>query len=697
MLNHRAKASHDARCPGAESGMSGRPQYVNCDDYDMSDTPRQLGRYQLVRRIAKGGMGEIYLARAQGTAGFEKTVIIKTILPRLADEEEFVERFLDEGRTVVNLSHGNIVPVFDMDEVDGEYFIAMDYVPGRDLKAVLERRDAPLPPKLAAYVISQVCDGLAYAHRQTDDAGESLDIVHRDVSPSNVLLSTDGEVKLIDFGIARAAGRSSETVTGRIQGKCCYMSPEQATGKAVDHRSDIFSAGVVLYELLTGERPFEGDSDLRSLELVRQCDFEPPSAVHRQVPDALDSIVARALARQPEDRYGTADEMQSDLMQFLVDEEAALTSKDVAAFLEATFPEGPERDALRADNAPEEMGLDDALEFELDRLDEASDEGTPASTATVESVDAVEPVPAPAGTEETSTAQSTKRRRGLFVVGLILVSLLVGGAVAMWPQTDDSSTGPAERTFQVTTRPSGAQLYVNQEAVGQAPRRIDVSPGETKFVEARKPGCQRGQIPLFHGRATRDVTIQLECPERPTQPDVGSAVESTNPSRDVSPEPPSRPAAPTTDPAPRLDLRFETEPTGAEVSIDGQPVGETPVDRTVARRTPIDVTLRKKGYKRRRIEVVPNQVPGAVLRRELEPKQKGCLDFFAVHPQYNEIAIDGEWLSGRRQRLKAYPLSVGTHRVRVRNPNAGKDETFSVEIEPGPECTSKTVWDPDDG
>ena len=638
-------------------------------------------------------MGEIYLARVQGTAGFEKTVIIKTILPHLADEDEFVERFLDEGRTLVNLSHGNIVPVFDMDEVDGEYFIAMDYVPGRDLKDVLERRDEPLPPDLAAYIISQVCDGLAYAHRQTDEQGDSLGIVHRDVSPSNVLLSTDGEVKLIDFGIARAAVRSSETVTGRIQGKCCYMSPEQATGKSVDHRSDIFSAGVVLYELLTAERPFEGQSDLRSLELVRQCEFEPPSHLGGEVPAALDRIVEKALARQPEDRYSTADDMQSDLIQFLVAEEAALTSKDVAAFLEATFPEGPKRDPMRDDEIPDDLDLDDALEFELERLEGNRDPATPASTATAEALEA--PGSRPQREGGSSPELRDRRRLGL-IVGLALLTLLIGGGVfTMWsgawltePSAQKEATPPAsaQRVFDVTTRPRGADLYVNQEPIGAAPGRVEVAPGETKFVEARKEGCQPGQMPVFHGRDSGSLQIRLECPVAEAGPDGGPTADA------------SRPApAPAASPPARVDLRIETEPEGARISVDGDPWGTTPLKRTLPRDRSIELKITKEGFRPETFELTPGRVGGGVIRRRLKPTQKGCLDFFAVHPQYNEIAIDGDWLPGRRQRLKGYELPVGTHRVRVRNPNAGKDETFEVEITPGPECTSKTVWDPDDG
>jgi eukaryotic-like serine/threonine-protein kinase len=188
----------------------------------MGEAIRQLGRYELVRRIAVGGMGEIYLARMRGAAGFEKRVIIKTILPHLAEEEEFVEKFLDEGRIVVQLTHGNIVPVFDMGQQDGEYFIAMEYLPGRDLREIIKRLQvdrARMPVGLAVLVVMEVCKGLAYAHRKLDQQGAPLGLVHRDVSPSNILVSREGDVRIIDFGIARATGRSQRTASGRIQGR----------------------------------------------------------------------------------------------------------------------------------------------------------------------------------------------------------------------------------------------------------------------------------------------------------------------------------------------------------------------------------------------------------------------------------------------------------------------------------------------
>jgi serine/threonine-protein kinase len=339
----------------------------------VSQILRQLGRYELVRRIAVGGMGEIYLARMKGPAGFEKRVIIKTILPHLAEEPEFVEKFLDEGNIVVQLTHGNIVPVFDMGRDGDDYYIAMEYLPGRDLREIVRRLKldaAKLPIELALMIIIEVCKGLSYAHRKSDDAGRPLELVHRDVSPSNILVSREGDVRIIDFGIARATSRSQRTSSGQIQGKFCYMSPEQANAKLVDARSDIFSTAVVLYELLCGQRPFDGANDLDTLERVRQAEHEPVRSLRPEVSPELDAIVSRALSRDPAERYQSIDRLQVELTQQLYASGAMPTGQDLAAFLNALFPEGLEREELRGSASPAapRMSLEDALDFELGRL-----------------------------------------------------------------------------------------------------------------------------------------------------------------------------------------------------------------------------------------------------------------------------------------------------------------------------------------
>ncbi len=323
-----------------------------------------FGRYELIKLLAVGGMGEIYLARVKGPANFEKRCVIKKILPHLATEEEFVTKFIDEANTVVQLTHGNIVPVFDMGEHQGEYFIAMDYIPGVNLRTLLKaraQRQSPLPVAMCIHLLCEVCKGLSYAHRKCGTDGQALGIIHRDISPSNILVSLEGEVRLVDFGIAKATSRITRSVTGRLQGKFGYMSPEQASGAPLDLRSDIFSAGVVLYECLTGARPFEGESDLASLEAVKSHEAAAPSTLRPGIAKELDQIVAKALAKKPADRFANADDFLDALLKFLVTTGQHVTPQDLAKEVAADM-----------DGGDDAMGgaacLDALLGQEVDRL-----------------------------------------------------------------------------------------------------------------------------------------------------------------------------------------------------------------------------------------------------------------------------------------------------------------------------------------
>src|SRR5688572_513451 len=233
----------------------------------------RLGPYTLLRRLAVGGMAEIFLARRDGPAGFSKVVALKRILPHLSTLPEFVSMFLDEARLAARLTHPHVVQIYDFGEVEGTYFISMEYVPGEDLLAAIKRArelERPVPPIVACSILSAVCDGLHYAHELRDEYGKALGIVHRDVTPSNVLISFDGVVKLADFGIAKAEHRSTHTAVGALKGKYAYMSPEQAKGEKLDRRSDLFSLGVAAHELLTGRRLFARDSELAVLKAITE-------------------------------------------------------------------------------------------------------------------------------------------------------------------------------------------------------------------------------------------------------------------------------------------------------------------------------------------------------------------------------------------------------------------------------------------
>jgi eukaryotic-like serine/threonine-protein kinase len=283
------------------------------------ECPGRFGQYDLIRRLAVGGMAEIYLARVGGLA-FEKHLVLKVIHPKFAADPEFVEMLVHEAKLLVRLTHANIAQVFDLGEQEDRYFIAMEYVEGLDVFQYLRRlreNRQQMPFEVAAFIISEVCSALDYAHNRRDDSGALLGIIHRDISPQNVLLSYEGDVKVIDFGIAKVKASSQSTAAGIIKGKFFYMSPEQARGLALDHRSDIFSVGALLYELLTLRMLYDTDSINDALRLAKRGAFLPPSTHRPDLPDALDRIVLKALAREREQRYQTADELRRDLAAWL--------------------------------------------------------------------------------------------------------------------------------------------------------------------------------------------------------------------------------------------------------------------------------------------------------------------------------------------------------------------------------------------
>lgn len=278
------------------------------------------GRYTLDRKVAEGGMAEIFLARQHGSQGFEKPVILKRIHTAYAADEQFRNMLIDEAHISMTLGHANIVQVLDLGSAEGRYFLVLELVDGWDLARLLDRAaraDRRLPIGLGAHIVVSVCRALAFAHARTGPDGAPLGIVHRDVSPQNVLVSEQGDVKLADFGIAKAMGRRDRTSSGVVKGKLAFMAPEQARGERLDARSDIFAAGTLLYLVATGHEPFDGDSPAALLARVQQGDFRPPEQVEPKVGPALSAIIARAMAKDRDQRYATAEEMLADLEELL--------------------------------------------------------------------------------------------------------------------------------------------------------------------------------------------------------------------------------------------------------------------------------------------------------------------------------------------------------------------------------------------
>jgi hypothetical protein len=312
--------------------------------------PIPFGKYYLLERINVGGMAEVFKAKTFGVEGFERLLAVKRILPNIAEDEEFIAMFIDEAKIAVQLQHANIAQIFDLGKVEDSYFIALEHVHGKDLRSIFDRlrgKGEVMPIQQACHVIMQVCEGLDYAHNKRDAQGRELHLVHRDISPQNVLIGYEGEVKLIDFGIAKAAGKASKTQAGILKGKFGYMSPEQVRGLPIDRRSDIFSMGIVMYELLTNERLFVGESDFSTLEKVRNVEIMPPSSYNKKIPAELERIVLKVLAKDPEDRYQNAIDLHDDLQAFLHKIGEFYSRKDLAAWMKKMFAVEIEEDSAK--------------------------------------------------------------------------------------------------------------------------------------------------------------------------------------------------------------------------------------------------------------------------------------------------------------------------------------------------------------
>jgi serine/threonine protein kinase len=320
--------------------------------FDRRGETTRLGSFEIVRKLARGGMAEIYLARTRGPSGFEKLVVLKKILPKYAGKRRFVQLFLEEAKLAASLDHPNIAQVYDIGMVDGSYFFTMEYLHGQDLRSILHRAwrtGDRLPIENAVQVARNVASALHFAHEKQRSDGARLGIVHRDVSPSNVIVTYDGATKLLDFGVAKSTASTVKTRTGALKGKVAYMSPEQARGAPIDRRSDIFSLGVVLWEMVTVQRLYRGENDLATLQLIIHQPPRPPSAIRPDCPAELERIVLRALAQDPTDRYQTAEQLGSDLDELAREHKLKQTPSSLSATVAQLF--GAELAAWRAARA----------------------------------------------------------------------------------------------------------------------------------------------------------------------------------------------------------------------------------------------------------------------------------------------------------------------------------------------------------
>ena len=422
-------------------------------------------------------MADIQLAQRVGAQGVSKTVAIKRLRPELSDDRGFVQRFLNEARITVDLSHGNVTSVFEIGEASGSYFLAMEYVRGWDLSRVLtacSRSERFVPLNLALHIVIEITKALGYAHTKKNASGELREIVHRDVNPGNVLVSTEGEVKLTDFGIARAAAYAMTTSSTWLVGKIPYMSPEQSTGQRVDARSDLFSLGIVLWELVTVRRLFKGDDEKSLLNAVREANVPPPSALREGVPEDVDALAVRALARSPRDRYQSARELQSDLSRALAKLEPVGAS-DLREFLDTLELPPPPDPAALAESA--EAGATPSELLVVNRVDRTSlvDEvslraaAAPADRDVEDDASVVSDGTAGAAAAPRPPSSASSRRappRVWMAVGVAALTAALAGGVR-WRWGSDAHFHAVR--LEVRTRTPGTIVYVDGVERGTAP------------------------------------------------------------------------------------------------------------------------------------------------------------------------------------------------------------------------------------
>ena len=476
--------------------------------------PTRFGKYLLLEKLATGGMAQLYRAKIIGVEGFEKFIAIKQILPHLAHEEELITSFIDEAKLAALLNHQNVVQIYDFGSMENSYFITMEFLHGKDLRSVnakAKEKGSPVSLENALYLISKVCAGLDYAHKLKDFQGKSLHIIHRDISPQNIFLTYEGDVKIVDFGIAKAASQSTITQVGMIKGKVAYMSPEQAAGKVIDHRSDIFATGILLYELIAGGRMFKGDDTLQILSKVREAEFTPLGTLKGGLPEKLYEIASKALAKDPEDRYQSCADMQADIEECIFRLNLRPSGRSLAEYLKLLFAEEIAVEGKRmADAAGAGAASDRAQEAE------ASLRSTDKPPAQEPLVPKTEPSPpAKAVTRPAEPAQGGKKGALAAIAGVAVLILLGGGyyllgkgkgpsvTIATAPPSQATPPSPAAPSAPPPPAPSVPSPAAEAEQmVRKAVGLIESNPADAKALllqaVAKDPRSVQGHFQLGH-------------------------------------------------------------------------------------------------------------------------------------------------------------------------------------------------------
>ncbi len=489
------------------------------------EEPYVLGEYILLEKISTGGMAEVYKAKKKGVKGFEKIVALKKILPHLAEDEEFIEMFIDEAKVASKLNHPNIAQIYDLGKINSSYFIAMEYVLGKDLKSILrkiKKEKKPLPPiEISSYIVMKIAEALDYAHRKVDENGRPLNIVHRDVSPQNILISYEGEVKLVDFGVAKASIKAHQTIAGSLKGKLLYMSPEQARGENIDGRSDIFSLGAVFYELVTGEKAFMAHSEAEVLEKVKKGSFKPPRSIRPEIPVEVERIIIKAMEPNPDQRYQRASEMRNDIEKFLLSYKGYIPSaRDVAEFMYELFGDEIKKAGIDVQILKSPLRKTQREKtVEVER--EGEEKGVKAPSFGLQ------------GTEE-----GRRRSRILPIILLGLLALLIAGGIFFMMKHRAKPLNPSPPAGQETAQPLPPAPVAGQEKPAETP-----SPEAGQVSEPAKP--QQTSTPTSPP-AQPAVSVQKKQTKKPPSPKPSPAKTQKSPAAKPQAQPKPAPKSPKT-------------------------------------------------------------------------------------------------------------------------------------------------------
>lgn len=582
----------------------------------------KLGQYTLLEKVAQGGMAQVYKAKTIDPTGIERLVVIKRILPHISSQPEYVEMLIDEAKIAVHFTHGNIAQVYDLGRVGEDYFIVMEYVDGRTFsqinKALLERHQK-MPLDILLYCFIELCHGLSYIHRKTGPSGKPLGVVHRDISPQNIILSYAGNVKVIDFGVARADFLESRTEHGVLKGKFAYMSPEQTKGDKIDHRSDIFSVGTLLWEMATGERLFKRSSNQDTIKAVQKAKFDSPSERRADIPATLDRIIRKALGRSARNRYQDGADMALDLEKLLFSINPDFRPVSAAKFLYDLF--GPEQDEA---SLPPPFFVKAGSEEERSRSRASALSKSVAAKSvsragghvqTLANIPEEEPTVREVLADELTPVVKMPRFRRLrsqswFVTLVVILAFVIGSAYAFYvhelnkraylgfsgvekdmtlflngdekPLTDSKLTVSSNKSYQIRITKEGYKDFIRELSL--SPREetmidiklekaipplgdltIETSPASANVLVDGKPWPSATPVTIKNLNNAQKYRVRIELPNyKPIEQDieiVGGKVIHLNKTLEID----------------FATLKFESTPEGAEVFVDDNRMGVTPL------------------------------------------------------------------------------------------------------------------------